>query len=65
MLDTLHPETKAAELLGVSTRTLQRWRREGKQPAFVKINGVVRYRESVLVALLDSAARQSTTQAAA
>ena len=36
-------ETQAAELLGISARTLQRWRRTGGGPVFVRLGGSVRY----------------------
>lgn len=31
-------ETQTAEALGVSARTLQKWRQEGKGPKFVKLS---------------------------
>lgn len=34
---------QAAEYLGVKTKTLTKWRGEGRGPAFRKIEGVVRY----------------------
>ena len=37
-------EHEPAELLGVSPRTLQCWRREGCGPAFTRLGKAVRYR---------------------
>src|SRR4051794_5525533 len=36
-------EREVAELLGVSSRTLQCWRREGQGPAFTRLGKAVRY----------------------
>ena len=44
-----HPERAAAEILGVSVKTLQRWRLTGQGPAFVKYeNKLIRYPQSAL-----------------
>jgi hypothetical protein len=37
-------EKQAADFLGISPKTLSRWRWAGKQPAFCKFGGAVRYR---------------------
>lgn len=37
-------ETQAAELLGMTTSTLQQWRYYGYGPSYVKIGRSVRYR---------------------
>ena len=41
--DPLLDEAQAAELLGISARTLQRWRRTDAGPVFVRLGGSVRY----------------------
>lgn len=41
----LTPDT-LAETLGVSTKTLDRWRRGGEGPAFVQVGASVRYRDT-------------------
>jgi len=45
---TLLTERYAAKLLAVSYRTLQRWRWEGRGPAYQKIGRAVRYLEQDL-----------------
>ena len=37
-------EQEAAELLNLSRRTLEAWRRRGKGPRFTKLGKLVRYR---------------------
>jgi hypothetical protein len=39
-------DVQAARLLNVSVSALRRWRREGRGPAFLKIERCVRYRVS-------------------
>lgn len=51
-------ETKAAELLGISIKTLQSWRWKGIGPAFVKVGRLVRYRLSALEEFIE----KNTTQ---
>lgn len=48
---------------GVSHRTLERWRREGKGPAFHKLEGRVAYR-LVDVTGFETARRRTITRAA-
>lgn len=36
---------EVAERLGVKVRTVDKWRKEGRAPRFIKINGNVRCRE--------------------
>jgi hypothetical protein len=68
--DPLHDELSAAcELFGNShgqrkVRTLQRWRKEGIGPNFLKIGHTVRYRQSVLDAYKRSCERASTSASA-
>jgi len=46
---TKHSERAAAEILGISVKTLQRWRRTGQGPAFVKYEKrLIRYPQSAL-----------------
>lgn len=69
-VDFLMDERAAGRYLGgeehpVSPRTLQRWRRDGEGPAYLKLGGkLVRYRQSALDAYLAAATRTSTSQAA-
>jgi hypothetical protein len=47
-------EDAAAGLLGVSPRTLQRWRQEGEGPAFVRIGKRRMYRPGDLEAFVEA-----------
>ena len=44
---------EAAALLGLSHRTLQRWRYERRGPRHYRVGGAVRYRRGDLLAFLD------------
>ena len=58
-------EHRAAELLGLSVRTLQRFRVEGRGPRYLKLGKKrVAYAESDLTEYLDGCRRQSTSDAA-
>ncbi len=61
MLKPLLNEDAAAEILGVSVRTLQRQRVRGDGPRYVKIGKRVLYREEDLQAYIESSIRQSTS----
>jgi len=62
-LTGLLDETRAARILGLSVKTLRRWRWAGKGPAFRKIGRAVRYANSDLEAFISSALRTSTSDA--
>jgi len=64
-LNTALNETQAAELLGVSVRTLQAWRVRGGGPLFCKINRSVRYQRHQLAKFLQEHTVSSTTEASA
>jgi predicted site-specific integrase-resolvase len=59
---TLYPELQTAEKLGVSPRTLQRWRVEGRGPAYRKLGTRIAYAERDLQEYIESCRRQSTSQ---
>jgi predicted site-specific integrase-resolvase len=61
MMEPVQSEEDAAKALNVSVRTLQRWRVEGRGPAFVKLGKRVGYLESRLRAYVESCVRQSTS----
>lgn len=66
LADTVLNERQAAELTGLSCRTLQRYRLEGGGPAFVRLSASrVGYRRSVLDAWLASRTFTSTSDEAA
>lgn len=46
-------EWRAAEMLGISVRTLQTWRLRGGGPQYLKLGRSVRYRTSDLLAFMD------------
>jgi hypothetical protein len=54
-------ETEAASLMGLSTRTLQKWRWNGKGPKFLRLNGAVRYDRADLQTFISLARRTSTS----
>lgn len=47
-------EATAAHILGVTTRTLARWREEGTAPPFIAIGRSLTYRVVSLLAWIDS-----------
>ncbi len=52
---------QTAKLLGVSMKTLDRWRWEGKGPRFVKIGHGIRYRPHDLQSYIASRVFNSTS----
>lgn len=56
-------EHEAADILGLSARTLREWRRSGTGPRFVKLGRSVRYEPAELDAFI--AANRATSTAAA
>ena len=52
-LDALLSEVEAADLLGLSTRTLQSWRTQETGPAFVRAGRAIRYRRRDLLAWIE------------
>lgn len=56
---------KAAQMLGLSNRTLEDWRYKGDGPVFRKLGGSVRYAVADLQAFLDAGAYSNTGQIAA
>ena len=60
----MHPllnTQQAADSLGLSRRTLERWRLEGNGPVFVKLGRRCLYKQSDLVAWVQSNLRRSTS----
>jgi excisionase family DNA binding protein len=55
-------ERQAAEALGVSVRTLQRWRVEGRGPHYRKLGKLVAYAEQDLAEFLEECRRHSTSE---
>lgn len=58
-------EVRAAEILGLSIRTLQAWRAHGTGPCFVRAGRAVRYRRSDLGSWIEAntiAPRQRPSQ---
>lgn len=53
-------ETEAARALGLSVKTLRRWRWAGKGPAYHKIGAAVRYRTSALADFIEAGRRPTT-----
>jgi excisionase family DNA binding protein len=60
-ISNLLNETRAAEYLGLSVRTLQAWRVRGGGPVFVKLGRAVRYRPDDLNAWITERMAASTS----
>ncbi len=60
---TLINETEAAAILGLSVKTLRRWRWASRGLRFIKLGkgGAVRYDPADLVAFIEAGRRQSTS----
>ena len=54
-------ETEAARILGLSVKTLRRWRWAGRGPRFLKLGAAVRYDPADLAAYIEAGRRTSTT----
>lgn len=54
-------EHEASVILGLSVRTLQKWRLQGNGPRFVKLGHAVRYDPAELEHYIDHARRRSTS----
>jgi predicted DNA-binding transcriptional regulator AlpA len=55
-------EKEAAEILGFSTRTLQKWRSDGGGPKFVHVSKrAIRYRQEDLLRWIEERVRTSTS----
>ena len=54
-------ETEAARILGLSVKTLRRWRWAGKPPGYLKIGTAVRYDPVQLASFIEAARRTSTS----
>ena len=52
-IDALLAEVYAADLLGLSTRTLQAWRSRYQGPAFIRAGRAIRYRRRDLLAWIE------------
>ena len=63
-MSPLITERDASEPLGVSVRTLQKWRLQGNGPRFVKLGHAVRYDVKDLEAYIERARRRSTSDSA-
>ena len=61
LVERLHNEAEAADYLGLSVKTLRRWRWAGKGPRFLKLGGAVRYDPADLKAFIDAGRRTSTS----
>lgn len=55
-------ENAVADLLGISTRTLQSWRVKGGGPAYTKLGRAVRYRRVDIDRWIDANVTSSTSE---
>lgn len=51
---------EVAEVLGIKVRTLDKWRKEGRAPEFIKVNGAIRCREEDLEKWIDEKSDSDT-----
>jgi hypothetical protein len=64
-IQPLKDQDRAAEFLGgISTRTLEAWRSQGKGPRFVRVGKRAMYRPEDLAAFVEANTRTSTRDAA-
>jgi excisionase family DNA binding protein len=61
-MNTLITQKEAARRLGISTRTLERYRVTGTGPAFTRLGKLVRYRPEDLAEFVNSNRRRSTSE---
>jgi predicted DNA-binding transcriptional regulator AlpA len=61
-MDHLFDQKKAAKLLAISVRTLERHRVAGTGPRWARLGRLVRYRQSDLTAWVESNVRLSTSE---
>jgi hypothetical protein len=62
-LTPLRDEHFTAAVLGLSAKTLRRWRWLGKGPRYHKIGAAVRYADEDIASFLDAARRSNTGEA--
>ena len=60
-LAILLSQRSVAERLGVTERTMERWRAEGCGPPYLKVGRGIRYDEADVAAWLDARRRRSTS----
>lgn len=63
-MSALLRESEASTRLGLSVRTLQKWRIEGRGPRFVKLGNAVRYEPTEIEEFVREGVRSSTSQPA-
>jgi excisionase family DNA binding protein len=63
-MPTLFKQKQAADYLGVSERTLEKWRLDGVGPRYTKVGRGVRYPEAGLVEFVEAGLRRSTSEVA-
>ena len=59
--DHLLNEHAAANRLGLSVKTLRRWRWAGRPPSFIKLGNAVRYDPGDIASFIESGRRCSTS----
>lgn len=60
-MDRLLKPDETGAVLGLSTKTLARWRWAGRGPRYRKVGGAIRYSERDLREYLEEATRRSTS----
>ena len=61
-MNFLIDQKQAAQILGLSVRTLERHRIAGTGPRFARLGRLIRYRQNDLIEWVDSKLRNSTSE---
>ena len=61
MINRLLTTAEAAEILGKAAATLCKWRVSGGGPAYIKVEGTIRYAESDIAKYIESNRTTSTS----
>ncbi len=46
-------DKELARMIGVTVACIRKWRREGRGPSYMKVEGSIRYREKTVLEFLD------------
>ena len=61
--DSLLAPVQVAEVLGVTRKTLEKWRTQGGHVKYLKIGGLVRYQKKAVLAYFEAQGRSNTSGA--
>ena len=64
-MGTMMTTRQAADYLGLSVHTLNKWRWDGRGPRYIKLGAAVRYRQDELDRFIEAGQTAHTTRGAA